>query len=363
MSKKVTMQHIADHMGVSKFVVSKALSGKGGVSETTREKVIQTAAQLGYFSPSKPVLAGQAQDSPAWFGDPAKQSVLVLMPNIRFQTRESLYWGRILEGISTRLEEYGLGYMLIAEQSNEHFLQILNPKGIRGLIGVGEISSPILLDVHRAGLPFVLVDHEDSLIPSDTVFVNNYDCIHRLTKHLIAIGHKRLVFVGNIRYSRSFYDRWLGFRSALEEQGLDTGAGSEKANLLHLEGSGSFVGQMTTALTGLRKKGELPSAFVCANDIIAVQLLDALAGLDIRVPDDVSVSGFDNIEKAYEALPPLTTVHVPKEALGRRAVERLEARIRHRQEPAEKLLLGGEVIYRESTAPPREGGSKKDTSL
>ncbi|WMT42348.1 helix-turn-helix domain-containing protein [Paenibacillus sp. D2_2] len=90
--KKITMQQIADHLGVSKFVVSKALSGKSGVNEATKNRVIEAASQLGYFAQKNAYIKNQVGSE--FFSEASgKQSVIVLMPNIRFQTRESLYWG------------------------------------------------------------------------------------------------------------------------------------------------------------------------------------------------------------------------------------------------------------------------------
>lgn len=198
--KKVTMQQIADHLGVSKFVVSKALSGKGGVSESTKERVIQAASRLGYFNQKngyvKNIVPAGAPLSPS----PGKQSVLVLMPNIRFQNKESLYWGKLLEGISRELEQQGLGMIIVSEPRGENFMSILNPEGILGMVGVGQIATSLLLEVHRSGLPMVLVDHEDPLIPSDTVFANNLDGMARLTNHLIGLGHRQLHFVGSLHF-------------------------------------------------------------------------------------------------------------------------------------------------------------------
>lgn len=355
MAKKVTMQQIADYMGVSKFVVSKALSGKSGVSESTKEKVMKAAAQLGYFANAKPYIPPKLPDAPP--EGVSKQSVLVLMPNVRFQTKESLYWGRILDGIKARLDAAGLGMMIVMEQSADHLLQALNPSGVLGLIGVGEISSAVLLEIRRLHVPFVLVDHEDGLVPSDTVFVNNYDSMHRLTNYLIGIGHSRLMFVGDPRYSRSFYDRWTGFRSAVEEQGLvpDTSA----SQLIRLEGHEVFGEQIREAFESLRRrKAAMPTAFVCANDTIALDTIEVLQQMGYKVPVDVSVSGFDNIESSYRTTPSLTTVNVPKELLGTRAVEKLFERVARNEDVTEKLLLSGEIMYRESTA----GAVKSDNA-
>lgn len=353
MSNKVTMQQIADYLSVSKFVVSKALSGKGGVSEATQERVIQAASQLGYFTQKnayvKTMKLEQLPKTPAAH----KQSVLVLMPNIRFQTKESLYWGRILDGIASRLEEDGYGMVIVSEQSVDHFLHFLNPNGILGLIGVGEISTPLLLEVHRIGLPMVLVDHEDMLIPSDTVFTNNYDSMYRLTKHLIGKGHTQLCFIGDMNYSRSFKDRFLGFRSVLEEQAL-VEPRFQMGNDCYLPVEGFEHQQFQEpikqwAIKRLKAK-TMPTALLCANDMIGIGAIDAMKELGIAVPEEVSITGYDNIDDSYRMTPSLSTVHVPKEALGKRAVERLISRITNKQEPMEKLLVAGEILYRESTA-------------
>jgi len=358
MSKKVTMQQIADHLAVSKFVVSKALSGKGGVSEATKERVIQAASQLGYFAQKNAYVKSMKLEQLPKVAPADKQSVLVLMPNIRFQTKESLYWGRILDGVSERLEEDGLGMVIVSEQSVDHFLHFLNPNGILGLIGVGEISTALLLEVHRIGLPMVLVDHEDALIPSDTVFTNNFESMYRLTKHLIGIGHKSLAFVGDVRFSRSFQDRFLGFRYAMEEQdSIGYGGRLPDDSLLPVDGleHEQFAEQIKGWAMKRKKTRTLPTALVCANDMIAIGAVHALTELGVEVPGEVSVTGFDNIEDAYRMSPALTTVHVHKESLGRRAVDRLLGRIEKKEEPTEKIMLAGELLYRDSIAPANSG--------
>lgn len=378
MAKKVTMQQIANYLGVSKFVVSKALSGKGGVSEATKERVIEAAAQLGYFS-QRPVSKLIKTERPAQSAGTYKQSVLVLMPNVRFQTKESLYWGRIIDGISAELEKRGIGMIILSEQNADRLTGFINPEGIMGMIGVGEISSAMLLDIHRLGITMVLVDHEDDLIPLDSIFVDNYEATYRLTKQLLNGGSRDVAFVGNIHFSRSFYDRFLGYRAAIEEHqfrqeqtrkagdhdtgdhktgGRGSGNGSSirsgeslwlRHSLLSLEGYDSihFNEQIRKWLQGL---AQLPNAIVCANDAIALSVLEVVKEKGIAVPEQLSLTGFDNIEDSYMRELALTTVHVPKEMLGKKAVERLLNRKQHPEEPIVKLLVKSEIIYRESTS-------------
>lgn len=349
MAKKVTMQHIADQLGVSKFVVSKALSGKDGVSEATRERVIQAASQLGYFT--QPRGYGQNRKQPTAPEASNRQSVLVLMPNVRFQTAGSLYWGRILNGVTEALESFGLGVVIISEQRVDAVTSILNPDGFLGLIGIGQISTPLLLEVHRIGLPMVLVDHEDPLIPADTVFAGNVDASARLTGHLIGSGHRKLHFLGNTGFSRSFRDRWIGYRTAMEEHGLPVQDVGDPLNRLEGIDGAVYEPELRQWLAARKKQGTLPTALVCANDDVALVALRNLEPLGVRVPEDVSLVGFDNIhESGGGTSPELTTVHVPKEAMGRRATLRLLERTRDPKAPLEKILISSELVMRASVA-------------
>ncbi|MBB6729751.1 LacI family DNA-binding transcriptional regulator [Cohnella zeiphila] len=349
MSKKVTMQQIADHVGVSKFAVSKALAGKSGVSADTRERIIGAATQLGYFA-QKRAKVGAARSGAEPAGKADRDTIIVLIPNVRYQNRHSFYWGRIIDGITTGLEEHQIGILIVTEHITDNFAKLINPEGVLGLVGVGLISNQLLLEIRNLGIPFVMVDHEDPLIPSDALFMNNYECMRRVTNYLFGNGHRRIQFVGNTRYSRSFYDRWLGFRSMMEENETPL---EQEPELLAFEGENRS--EMTEALDAvlgrMAEERRLPTALVCANDSIAICVMTVLARLGIDVPGQVSVTGFDNIDDAALAKPTLSTVHVNKEALGQRAVETLLWRIRHPDGPKERILLSGDFVLRQSTAP------------
>ncbi|WP_256756989.1 LacI family DNA-binding transcriptional regulator [Cohnella sp. WQ 127256] len=348
MSKKVTMQQIADHVNVSKFAVSKALSGKSGVSPDTREKIIHAATQLGYFvqKRNKPVVSRNTPIRPT---STDRNTIIVLIPNVREQNRQSSFWGRIIDGITTSLEENHLGMMIVTEHITDNFTRLINPEAVLGLVGVGLISNQQLLEIRNLGIPFVLVDHEDSLIPSDVLFMNNYECVRRATNYLLGNGHRKLQFVGDIHYSRSFYDRWLGFRSMLEELSIDL---RQNKGLLEFEGvnRSEMTEQLDHIIGEMLQTEDFPTAFVCANDSIAICVMTVLTRLGINVPDQCSVSGFDNIEDAGISSPALSTVHVNKEALGQRSVETLLWRIANPDGPKEKILLAGDFVLRASTA-------------
>src|SRR5690606_9612411 len=168
MRGKVTIQEIADLAGVSKFAVSRALTGKSGVSAQTREMILKAAGQLGYFKNNEPKsFSGELQDynERKWTG-----TIIVLFPNIRYQNRESVYWGPVFDGISSRLNQKGIDILTLTEPSRDHVFSLVKPEAIQGIITIGTISTPILLEIGRLNIPVVMVDHSDPAFQCDAVF-------------------------------------------------------------------------------------------------------------------------------------------------------------------------------------------------
>ncbi|MFN7250382.1 MAG: LacI family DNA-binding transcriptional regulator [Anaerobacillus sp.] len=350
MSKKVTMQQIADYLGVSKFVVSRSLSGKEGVNSTTRDQVFDAAAKLGYYSQKNKKINQPIENQESRPNRNNKNEiVLVLMQNIRHQTKDSSYWGKIVDGISCTLEDLGIGIFVMTESNVEKLTTVLNPKHFIGAIGVGVISAPLLLEVDRMKLPIILIDYEDPLIRCDTIFNNNFDCSYHLTNHLIGLGHKQIQFIGDINYSRSFYDRWLGFRSSLEQNNLTAKRDASLETIDNSEIEMHFENWFIEKTNSF-----LSTAFVCANDNIATRVISVLKKFNMNVPDDLSIVGFDNKEITYQMSPTLTTVDIAKSGLGKRAVEMLLKRISEKNAPFEKVLLAGTIMLRESTSKVRD---------
>ncbi|MBM7602221.1 LacI family transcriptional regulator [Metabacillus crassostreae] len=342
MGKKITIQHIADYLGVSKYVVSRALAGKSGVKEETRIKVLETAKQLGYnnngqlFSSNQTITEHQLKIS--------QQNVLVVLPKSQYQN--SMYWGKIIDGISSELSEFSLGMVIVTE--SDRFSTVFNSEVFLGIICVGKLSTSVLLEFKTWKVPVVLIDYEEPLFNADTIFANNYDSSYKLTSYLIGLGHRHIKFVGNSYFSRSFYDRWLGYRSALEYHGLSINQNSKLLN----------EGEDLTAMcenikdwliSEVQTIEKSPTALVCANDTIALFVLDILKELEVKIPEQISVTGYDNIDNSYLQSPTLTTIHVPKEQMGKRSVRSLIDQMSREKENAEKILLSCELILREST--------------
>jgi len=329
---KVTIQEIADMANVSKFAVSRALSGKSGVSEKTRDMILKVAGQLGYFRNEPRIHSGDVRgpESGQWSG-----TIVVLFPNIRFQNKDSLYWGPIFDGVSTRLNQKGLDILTLTEPTSDHVFSLLNPDAIQGIITVGTISTPILLDIKRLNIPVVMVDHYDPAMHCDTIMTDNFSCMKEMMTKLISKGYKRFQFIGDIRDAQSYYERWIAFKAALDEYQLE------------LRQRPSLLGPETEVIAKVISdipNDELPEVFVCAHDTNAQYALEALKNRGIPLAR-CAVTGFDN---THDWLPTLATVDVNKELLGMRAVDIMLWRIANRQSRSEKTLVYADVIIREN---------------
>lgn len=346
MSHKVTMQHIADAVGVSKYVVSKSLSGKEGVNAATRERVRQAAIKMGYRFNPRVVKVGEDESDGA---TGLVQTIVVLLPNISYQFKDSLYWGRIVDGITQELESLDLKGVVVTDQTADSFLSIVNRDTIQGFIGVGEVSSQVIEEISRLRVPIVLVDSGNPLIEAIRLFSNNKECVYQLSQHLLSLNHRKIRFVGNVNYSQSFMSRWTGYKDAMEEHGLSV---DRQDPLCHLKGDdrAEFTEEIRMILQECCNNSELPTALVCANDSIAISAMRALSDLKLEVPGDISVTGFDNIEDAYHTTPGLTTVNVEKEIIGRRAVQLMLHSIKHPDFPKETVYIPASIIHRESVS-------------
>lgn len=210
------MQLIADTAGYSKYVVSKTLNGKPGVSEGTRQKILFVAKQLGYFKEKE---AGQGS-SLAERAEAPDGFILIVMPYHNPKHTESDYWSQILQGVTKYLDELGVGVIIISNQ--KHLSDKVTMSSLLGIITVGYVATEMLLEFNSYRVPIVMVDHEEPLIKTDTIFMDNIEGVSKITAHLIGLGHKRMRFVTDLSHSSSFYDRWIGFWSTIEKYGIDS---------------------------------------------------------------------------------------------------------------------------------------------
>jgi LacI family transcriptional regulator/LacI family purine nucleotide synthesis repressor len=304
----VTMQDIADKLGISKNAVSLALNGKAGVGEELRKTVVQTAQLLNY--------ARMGEDRSS------THNILILIPE--YIRNDEYFYSKIYWSIERESRARGFNVVTCTvTEVNEKNLSLPDLSTVlefRGMILVGVVSREYLRFIQGLGLGLVLVDHYYDDIPVDSVVTDNIAGTCNITKYLLDLGHTELGFIAPVNMTSSFNERWTGFRKALKDAGVPLReefcalASSPLASLLSSEAELHAI---------IERLGGSPTAWVCGNDRIAVALLNVLHGQGKRIPEDVSVVGFDDIDLAACVIPNLTTVHVDRESMGKLAIEKL----------------------------------------
>ncbi|SDR98982.1 transcriptional regulator, LacI family [Paenibacillaceae bacterium GAS479] len=352
------MQQIADRLHVSKYTVSQAMSGKSGISEATRQRVLETAQAMGYEAPpartepkslpTRPIHPDLLTHSGA--GNANAEGGFIVVWMSRVHQEEKMYWQRVLGGIQEGCRQRGWGTVVLAPMDDGKTADILPPYLDRsrcaGGLAVGAFPLRQLTAMKRTALPVVLVDHQEPFSGLDSVANDNIAAARMICGMLLDKGCRSFIFVGSDRFSVSFRERWLGCRSALEQTFAQRNDGALRR--WNIPYSREWEESMLSRLEKTTDE-ELPDAFLCANDDIAIQLLKALQQRGVAVPGRCRVAGIDNIEGSSWTRPPLTTMDLGKELLGQRAVEALERRMHMPSASVERVGLVPELVLRGST--------------
>lgn len=332
--EKITMEKIAKKLGTSKSVVSIALSNKYGVSEQTRSKILLAAHEMGYdFSKIKSFKRNQRK----------KQKITLVIANK--MVLSETFWADIILGIESAASCNDVYLQVIIFNLNMRFNEILSEihnLETGGLILIKDYDDNLVSKLMETSLPMVVVDPKHfTNVSCAQISASNYDSAYSCGKYLIEKGHRSFGFVGDISFSHSFMQRFNGFRDSVIYSGGNfeffpfTGK-AEKENV---------VCNLQSVREAFSKPG-YPTALLCANDIVAYMIFDLFESIGLKIPGDVSVIGFDNLEKS-EWLG-VTTVNVPKFEMGRKAVEKLLQIINKKDDLPEKIEIAAVLIERNS---------------
>lgn len=279
MAKDVTLADIAAKVGVSNVAVSKALSGKPGVSDELRSKIKYVAERMGYI----PNSSGVGKSSVTKTGN-----IGVVIPEHYYGYSISFY-GQLYEKIVRALfdnQYYGILELLTKEDEQLSCIpKIIQDGKVDGVIFLGQMDEGYISGiVSQVELPVFFLDTYMPSIALDTVISDGYYGTYLLTNYLIGYGHKKIGFVGSVDATNSITDRFWGYRKALRESRIEFQSDWE---IPDRDENGK------TYDTILTRKREL-DAYVCNCDYTAYTLIQNLEELGYRVPEDVSVVGFDD---------------------------------------------------------------------
>ncbi len=327
--KRVTLDHLSAHLNLSKFSVSRALSGKAGVSDRTRQQVFDAARELGYDHPSI-----ESSDAPGG------RRLKLLIPSI--DAVSSLFWGEVVAGAEA--EARRMGYELSTHLLSDGHGEPPVLRGIRGLIVAGRRSRGLSEPYFNVGLPVTLIGHPTPFEQIDSVRASSWSSGFLIGRHLAELGHRHVAYFSDAPDDRARQERLRGLRDAM------TPVEGATVTAYEYEPGSSTDGVFARCFAA----ENLPTALFGATDLVAMTLAWGLNAVGLKIPQHISVAGCNDSAVASHVGLKLTTIRSPMHRVGAAAIQMMDWRLEHAapDEPARQLLLQQQFVQRESTDAP-----------
>ena len=334
-----TMEQIAQALGLSKGTVSKALSGAKDVGEATRKAVMEKALEMGYSRALRKVNAPR---------------IALFITNMEYLHPDDFGYD-LVNGFSRLAESAGFAVdtipLTIAMQQQTPYDDYIAENGYCGgfLLGLAMMEDPWMKDFETCKTPTVLYDNHISANPRVTyIGTNNQEGMDFSVKYLMELGHRKIGYLSGELNSYIYQRRYYAFFQAMMEHGLTVDAS--------MCGSAYHISEcLTQHLPRLLEEG--CTAIVCSHDVLAHSVMIHCRELGLRVPEDISILGFDDIPLCKYTLPPLTTIRQDRESLGRSAFHALTSQMHNVR--VSSLLLHAELIERASCGPVKKNTKKR----
>lgn len=350
MTNAVTIKDVAQRADVSIGTVSRVFNNHSNVNDDIRQRVLKAALELGYSGPAGRSVASSHKNTPVL------QEIGFFLYVIDNPNEGTIppFWANILHGVEAEAGKSHIKviYQVINGQREtpQLVLDKLHTMHLDGILLVGP-ADPEMVDALRAlKIPLVLVDNYVRRPQLDAVLSDNFEGAMEAIEYLISEGHRRIAFsgpttLGNHPVNALYTIEWRarGYREALLNAGLSPDDELIESSFLSPEGG-------YDACKRLIARGLHCSAIFCGNDSTAMGVMKALREEGLRVPEDVSVVGFDDDDMAEYLTPALTTVRVNKEVMGATAVRGLITRANNPQAISQTTTLGVELVKRDSVA-------------
>ncbi len=338
--KKVTIQDIADELGISRNTVSKAINNADGLAEATRERILQKATEMGYkqFSYIRAHTTSAPEQEMQGKGEIALLSGNIISP--------AHFASLMLDKLKMELSQ--LGYSLnIHRVERDNFLRrtlpvTFDPEQALAIVCIEMFDRAYDEMICALGLPVLFVDgpnKRDGMdLSADQLYMDNTTAITRFVNDMLAQGKRRIGFIGNYEHCQSFFERYAAFRCAM----LMADAPVDERFCI----KAVSPEQIEDTLASLE---ETPDVFICANDFVADDAIYALRKLGKSIPEDILFCGFDDSPNSRIMTPSLTTVHIHTQIMAIAAMQLLISRINDPGLNYRIVHTETELIYRDST--------------
>lgn len=338
--KKVTMQDIADELGVSRNTVSRAINNIGSLAGATRERILQKAVEMGYKHFS--YLKG-GYKSAAEYEKHEKGEIALLCGDV---SSSAHFASIIFDRLKKELPRFGYN-LIVYRVKSENLLQrtlplSFDPGRFSAIICVEMFDRAYDEMICSLSLPVLFIDgpnKRDGIdLPADQIYMDNTTPITRFVNDMLARGRRRIGFIGDYDRCQSLFERYSAFRCAM----LMANAPVEKRFCM----KASILEDVGNALLAL---SDFPEVFICSNDLIAAEAIDVLRRLGMSVPGDILVCGFGDSENSRIMTPALTTVHIHIRVMVSAAIQLLLSRMDEPSLDYRVIHTETELIYRDST--------------
>ena len=327
---KVSIKKISEVTGFSPATISNALNYKKGVNKDTAARVLKVAKELGYIEENR----------------------ITKIKFVIYKKRGSIiedtpFFPLMIDGVEKECRACGFEMTIcnLDQRDPEYEEQVrwlVNDKSSAMILLGTELSENDLEVFRGAKCPFLTLDYWSSDMSFNGVLINNADSARMAVDYLISKGHKKIGYLRGSFRIKAFRSRAVGYQVALNKANLPL----DKKYTFTL--STNMDGAYKDMLELLKKKPELPTAFFADNDMIALGAMKALTESGIRIPEDVSIIGFDDLPYSEISSPRLTTIHVSKQEMGQEAVRRMKGLILAEGAAKLKIQVCTEFIERDS---------------
>jgi DNA-binding LacI/PurR family transcriptional regulator len=333
----VTINDIAKKAKVSKATISLVLNMKPGVGQAMRDKIFTIAEEMGYKLKKNSAIKINNLKT-ICFLRIAKHGRII-------NPSHKVFIADYIDGLEKESQKngYKLEIRSFENFDSEAIISSLDTTAIAGIVVLSTELDESDLDLFKTiPIPIVFIDSYHSYHNFDFVDMDNETSIFTVVRHFVEQGHTRIGLVKGSIETRNFRLREQSFIESLNRFNLRL----KPEDCFSIDSTYEKGSEDMSNL--IRNRRDFPSALFCVNDIIAYGCIKALSDAGYTIPDDISIIGFDDLPSNEYMNPPLTSIKVSKHAIGSRALQLLAMRIKHPDRPAEKTVIGGELVIRKS---------------
>ncbi len=335
--KKPTIKDVARLAQVSVSTVSLVINEKTSVSEKTKTKIQIAIKELNYYP--RRIARGLASHTTGNIG--------FILTDDHFSLVEPFYTKIFL---GTEFEARKHNYYILLTTVPTKFDQkksiprFLLEKNVDAVIMAGRVPERLIEIIIEMELPVILVDYYNRRFKTAAVLIDNIEGAYQAVNHLIHSKHKKIGFIGGDLKHPSIADRYDGYKKALMDNNI-----SLNKNFVVTHELNTSIPTGYNAMHEILKKGDWPTAIFAANDAMAIGCMKRLKEEKIRIPEQVAIIGFDDIDADIQIEPHLSSIRVKKEEMGAIAAKQVVTMIKNKKHISEKILAPTDLIVRAST--------------